>query len=55
MKKHLIPFLYIFPLAAFFMAVMVYPFADMVYQGGLPKLEILDAGGAADVAARSRG
>jgi putative spermidine/putrescine transport system permease protein len=53
LKKHLIPLLYILPLVAFFMAAMVYPFADMMYQGGLPKLEILDAGGAADVAARS--
>jgi putative spermidine/putrescine transport system permease protein len=54
LKKHLTPLLCILPLVAFFMAVMVYPFADMMYQGGLPKLEILDAGGAADVAAHSR-
>jgi putative spermidine/putrescine transport system permease protein len=38
---------------AFFMAVMVYPFADMMYQGALPKLEIMSAGGASDVAARA--
>lgn len=54
MKRQIAPILYLFPLVAFFMAVMVYPFADMMYQGGLPALDILDAGAAADVAARSR-
>lgn len=55
MKRQLVPFLYILPLVAFFMLVMVYPFADMMYQGALPSLEIKDAGNAADVAARARG
>ena len=55
MKKHLVALLCILPLVLFFMLVLVYPFADMMYQGAMPKLEILDAGGAADVAARSRG
>lgn len=55
MKRQLVPFLYILPLVAFFMLVMVYPFADMMYQGALPALQIEDAGGAADVAARARG
>jgi putative spermidine/putrescine transport system permease protein len=45
----------ILPLVLFFMLVMVYPFADMMYQGALPKQDILDAGGAADVAARKAG
>ena len=55
MKKHLLPLFYVLPLVLFFMLVLVYPFADMMYQGAMPKLEILDAGAAADVAARSRG
>lgn len=55
MKKHLAALLYILPLVLFFMLVMVYPFADMIYQGAMPKLEILDAGLASDVAARARG
>ena len=55
LKNQIIPFLYIFPLVAFFMSVMVYPFADMMYQGGLPKIDILEAGGAEDIALRSRG
>ena len=55
MKKHLVALVYILPLVLFFMLVLVYPFADMMYQGAMPKLEILDAGGAAEVAARSRG
>ena len=52
MRKHLGLMLSILPLVLFFMLVMVYPFADMMYQGALPKQDILDAGGAADVAAR---
>ena len=55
MGKQLAPALCVLPLVLFFMLVMVYPFADMMYQGALPKMEILDAGGAADVAARKRG
>ena len=55
MKTDRAPFLYLLPLVLFFMLVMVYPFADMMYQGALPTLEILDAGGAADVAGRARG
>jgi putative spermidine/putrescine transport system permease protein len=55
LKKHLVALLYILPLVVFFMLVMVYPFADMIYQGAMPKLEILDAGLASDVAARARG
>lgn len=55
MKTDRAPFLYLLPLVLFFMLVMVYPFADMIYQGALPTLEILDAGGAADVAGRARG
>jgi putative spermidine/putrescine transport system permease protein len=35
-KKALAPLFYILPLVFFFMAVMVYPFVDMVYQGCLP-------------------
>jgi putative spermidine/putrescine transport system permease protein len=53
--RALAPLLYVLPIVAFFMAVMVYPFVDMIYQGAMPKIEILDAGGATDVAARSRG
>ena len=52
MRKHLGLALSILPLVLFFMLVMVYPFADMMYQGALPKQDILDAGGAAEVAAR---
>lgn len=37
------------------MAVLVYPFVDMMYQGGLPQQEILGAGGADEVAARGLG
>lgn len=37
------------------MLVMVYPFADMMYQGALPKQEIMDAGAASDVAGRAKG
>lgn len=55
MKTDRAPFLYLLPLVLFFMLVMVYPFADMMYQGALPTLDILDAGGAADVAGRARG
>ena len=55
MRKQLAPFLYILPLVVFFMLVMVYPFADMMYQGALPSLEIKDAGAASDVAARESG
>ena len=55
MKKQFVPFLYVCPLVVFFMAVMVYPFADMMYQGGMPNLEILNAGDASDVATRSIG
>ena len=55
MRSKVVPILYIFPLVAFFMAVMVYPFVDMMYQGGLPALDILRAGDADDVAGRSRG
>ena len=50
MNKHVVALLYILPLVLFFMLVLVYPFADMMYQGAMPKLEILNAGGADDVA-----
>lgn len=53
MKKQLVPFFYSLPLVVFFMLVMVYPFVDMMYQGALPKLDILSAGGAAEVAGRT--
>lgn len=55
MRRQLAPVLCILPLVAFFMAVLVYPFVDMMYQGGLPQLEILGAGGAEEVAARQLG
>lgn len=55
MKRHWGALACLLPVIAFFMLVMVFPFADMVYQGALPKQEILDAGGAADVAARKAG
>jgi putative spermidine/putrescine transport system permease protein len=54
-RRHAGLLLSILPLVLFFMLVMVYPFADMMYQGALPKQDILDAGGAADVAARKAG
>lgn len=55
MKRQLAPLACILPLVAFFMLVMVYPFADMMYQGAMPKLDILDAGSAAELAALERG
>ena len=55
MRRQLAPVLCILPLVAFFMAVMVYPFFDMMYQGGLPQQDILQAGAADDVAARKLG
>jgi len=54
-KQIVVPILYILPLMMFFMAVMVYPFVDMMYQGGLPSQDILAAGTAEDVAARKTG
>ena len=55
MKRSLAPLLYISPLVVFFMAVMVYPFIDMMYQGCLPLLDILDAGIADDLLDRQVG
>lgn len=55
MRRQLAPVLCILPLIAFFITVLVYPFVDMMYQGGLPQLEILGAGGADEVAARQLG
>lgn len=52
MKKYLAPLFYILPLVAFFMAVMVYPFVDMVYQGLFPSQEMVQVSGASEVAAR---
>lgn len=55
MKKALAPLFYILPLVIFFMAVMVYPFVDMVYQGCLPRQDIQDAGDADAVKSRQLG
>jgi len=52
MKKYLAPLFYILPMVAFFMAVMVYPFVDMVYQGAFPSQELVQVSGASEVAAR---
>lgn len=46
MKRQLIPLLYICPLVVFFMAILVYPFANMIYQGALPSQGMLEAGSA---------
>jgi len=46
MRARVIPLLFIFPLVIFFMAVLVYPFLNMVYQGALPSQEMLEAGSA---------
>jgi putative spermidine/putrescine transport system permease protein len=55
MKKRFAPLFYILPLLAFFMAVMVYPFVDMMYQGAFPAQELLQVGGASEVAQRKLG
>ncbi|MBI1384242.1 MAG: ABC transporter permease subunit [Rhizobiales bacterium] len=55
MRRSLAPLLYIAPLVVFFMGVMVYPFVDMVYQGCLPAIDILEAGNVDDVGARKTG
>ncbi|MFZ5556502.1 MAG: ABC transporter permease [Pseudomonadota bacterium] len=55
MKKAIAPLLYILPLVVFFMAVMVYPFVDMMYQGCMPHQDILEAGDANAVKARQFG
>lgn len=52
MRKHLAPLFYILPLVAFFMAVMVYPFVDMIYQGLFPPQEMIQVSGASEVATR---
>jgi putative spermidine/putrescine transport system permease protein len=52
MRKHLAPLFYILPMVAFFMAVMVYPFVDMMYQGLFPSQEMVQVSGASEVAAR---
>lgn len=52
MRRSLVPLLYIAPLVVFFMAVMVYPFIDMMYQGCLPSLDMQKAGAADDVLKR---
>src|SRR6266480_2647254 len=44
---------YLLPLSLFLLFVLVYPLADMVYLGALPQQDILAAGGADAVAARS--
>ncbi|MEE8304586.1 MAG: ABC transporter permease subunit [Candidatus Tectomicrobia bacterium] len=46
MKRQLLPLLYILPLVIFFMAVMVYPFVNMMYQGTVPSQNMLEAGSA---------
>jgi putative spermidine/putrescine transport system permease protein len=46
---------YFLPLCMFLLLVMVYPLGDMAFQGALPQQDILAAGGAEDVAARSLG
>lgn len=55
MRRHLAPLVCIVPLVIFLMSVLVYPFVDMMYQGGLPHNDILQAGNADDVAARDLG
>lgn len=55
MTRQFAPLFYILPLIVFFMAVMVYPFADMVFQGALPSLEMIKVSGASEVAARKVG
>jgi putative spermidine/putrescine transport system permease protein len=52
MTKQLAPLFYILPLIVFFMAVMVYPFADMIYQGAFPAQEMIKVSGASEVAMR---
>ena len=41
MIRQFTPLLFIIPLVAFFMGVLVYPFINMVYQGTLPPQDIL--------------
>lgn len=55
MRRHLAPLVCIVPLVIFLMSVLVYPFVDMMYQGGLPHNDILQAGNADEVAARDLG
>lgn len=55
MRERLAPLLYILPLVAFFMAVMVYPFVDMIFQGLLPSQEMIQVSGANEVAQRKVG
>ncbi len=55
MTRQFAPLFYILPLIVFFMAVMIYPFADMVFQGALPPLEMIKVSGASEVAARKVG
>lgn len=55
MKKQLAPLFYILPLVVFFMAVMVYPFIDMMYQGCMPHQDILGAGAAEEFKSRQFG
>lgn len=54
-KERLAPLFYILPLIVFFMAVMVYPFADMMIQGLFPSQEMIQVQGASEVAARTLG
>jgi len=43
-RRQLVPFLLIFPLVIFFMAILVYPFLNMIYQGFQPSQEMLEKG-----------
>lgn len=52
MKRSLGPLICIAPLVVFMMAVLVYPFIDMVYQGCLPPLDMQKAGTADDLQGR---
>lgn len=46
MKRNLLASIYILPLVVFFLAVMIIPLANMVFQGLLPSQTMLDAGSA---------
>ncbi|MSO92787.1 MAG: ABC transporter permease subunit [Rhodospirillales bacterium] len=50
MMRHWLGALYIMPLTVFFVAVMVYPFFNMVFQGFIPSQAMLEAGSAMSTA-----
>jgi putative spermidine/putrescine transport system permease protein len=54
-KERLAPLFYILPLIVFFMAVMIYPFVDMMIHGLFPSQEMIQVQGASEVAARTLG